>query len=70
MKVLSSDQHFLHYKSTGNSKVNSSIWPEIKLVPYFMPVLVTCKFDKDQIKIEGASMETLFCAKSSPLKGK
>ena len=25
-----------------------------------MPVLVTCKFDEDQIKTEGVSMETVF----------
>ena len=35
----------------SNSKVNSLIWPLIELVRDFMPVLVTCKFDKDRSKV-------------------
>ena len=34
------------------------IRPEIKLVPAFMPVLVTSNFDDDSTKNEQASMET------------
>ena len=30
------------------------IWLEFKLIQYFMPVLVTCKFDDDPIKNTGA----------------
>ena len=44
----------------SNSKVSSVIWPEIKLVWAFMPVLVTSNFDDDSIKNERASMETPF----------
>ena len=40
--------------------MSSLIRPEIKLVPAFMPVLVTSNFDDDSIKNEQASMETAF----------
>ena len=48
--------HFLHYKSMGknqcskanNSKMNNPILPKFELVQAFMPVLVTCKFEKYQ----------------------
>ena len=40
--------------------MNSPIWPEIKLVPDFMTVLVTCKFDEDLIKNEVAILQTTF----------
>ena len=56
VKSLSSaGQHCLHYKSMGkkyhrsrasNSKENSPIWPEIKLIRDFIAVLVTCKFEE------------------------
>ena len=51
--------HFCHSR-TSNSKVSSLIWPEIKLVRAFMPILVTSSFDDDLIKNEPASMETAF----------
>ena len=38
----------------GNSKVNGNKWPEFKLVRDFMAVMVTCKFDDNTIKSEGA----------------
>ena len=34
----------------NNSKVNNPIQPKFELVRVFMPVLITCKFDKDPIK--------------------
>ena len=40
--------------------MSSLIWPEIKHVRAFMPVLVTSNFDDDSIRNEGASMETPF----------
>ena len=40
--------------------MSSLIWPEIKLVRAFMPVLVTSNFNDDSIRNEGASMETPF----------
>ena len=39
----------------SNSEVNSPIWPEIELAPDFMTVFVTCKFDKDPIKMKSPS---------------
>ena len=36
----------------NNSKVNNPIRPKFEIVRAFMPVLVTCKFDKDPIKGE------------------
>ena len=33
-----------------NSKVNNAIWPKFEFIRAFMPVLVTCKFDKYLIK--------------------
>ena len=43
-----------------NSEGSGAIWPKFELFPYFMPGFVTCKFDEDQIKTEGVSVETLF----------
>ena len=42
----------------NNSKVNNPIWPKFELVRAFMPVLITCKFDKDPIKGDWEKMET------------
>ena len=52
-------KNFRHSRAS-NSKVSSPIWPEIKLVQAFMPVLVTSNYDDDSIKNERASMETAF----------
>ena len=43
---------FLALKAS-NSEVNSLIPPKFELVREFMAALVTSKFDKDPIKIEG-----------------
>ena len=52
---------FSHYKSMGNvltrprasnSDENGPIWPKSKFFRDFMPILVTCKFEKDRIKTE------------------
>ena len=40
--------------------MSGPIRPIIKLVPVFMPVLVSSNFDDDSIKNERASMETAF----------
>ena len=54
--------HFLHYKSMGknfnNSNVNNPIQPKFELIRAFMPLLVTCKFDKDPIKGDWEKLET------------
>ena len=59
-------QHFLHYKygetvwrsRASNSEAGSPISPEITLVRDFMPVLVICKFEEDQL--------VLSCPQHSP----
>ena len=65
--MLSTRQHFLHYKSIGNffrcsrtssSEMNSPIWSEIKLVRDNMAVLVTCQYDEKLIKNEVAFLRT------------
>ena len=38
----------------SNSKVTGPIWPEFELILVFVPILVTCKYDEDPIKNEGA----------------
>ena len=43
-----------------NSAVKSSTWPEFELIQDFMPVLTTCKFDKDLIKDDWENMATPF----------
>ena len=54
--------HFPHYKSMGvflrrsraaNSVVGGPIWPKFELIHNIMHVLVTSKFEKDQINING-----------------
>ena len=63
-----------HYKNMGknprsraiHSKVNNPIRPKLVLVLTFMPVLVTCTFDKDPIKGDEEKLETSL---SSPPKG-
>ena len=44
----------------NNSKVNDPIWPKFELLRAFMPVLITCKFDKDPIKGDWEKVETSF----------
>ena len=54
--------HFPHYKSIGvffrrsraaNFVVSGPIWPKFKLIHNIMHVLVTSKFEKDRINING-----------------
>ena len=54
--------HFLNYKSmvvflsrlrTANSVVGGPIWPKFELIHNIMHVLVTSKFEKDRINING-----------------
>ena len=42
------------------SEVTDLIRPEFEFLQDFMPVLVTSKFDEDQIKNERATLETPF----------
>ena len=55
---------FLALKAS-NSKVIILIWMEFKLLWDFMHVLVTCKFNKDLIKTEGAINRTTFSSNGS-----
>ena len=54
--------HFLHNKTIGvflrrsraaNSVVGGPIWPKFELIHNIMHVLVTSKFEKDRIDING-----------------
>ena len=54
--------HFPHYKSMGvflrcsraaNSVVGGPIWPKFEIIHNIMHVLVTSKFEKDRINING-----------------
>ena len=68
MKELECSQDFSHYKSMGifpdaraaNSTVLGPIWPNFELLRDVMDVLVTCKYDEDPIKNEGARVVTTF----------
>ena len=50
MKELERSQDFSHYKSMGN----------FELVRDLIDVLVTCKYEEDPIKNEGARVDTTF----------
>ena len=68
MKELEWSQDFSHYKSMGifqNAQgqltaVLGRIWPKFELVRDIIVVLVTCKYEEDPIKNEGARVDTLF----------
>ena len=42
----------------ANSAVLGPIWPNFKLFRDLMDVLVTCKYEEDPIKNEGARVDT------------
>ena len=44
----------------ANSAVLGPIWPNFELVRDVMDVLVTCKYEEDPIKNEGARVDTTF----------
>ena len=69
MKELECSQDFSHYKSMGifsrrsraaYSPVLGPIWPNFELVRDIIDVLVTCKYEEDPIKNEGARVLTTF----------
>ena len=68
MKELECSQDFSHFKSMGifpdaraaYSAVLGPIWPNFELVRDVMNVLVTCKYEEDPIKNEGARVVTTF----------
>ena len=62
MKELECSQDYSHYFSrrsrAANSAVLGPIWPNFELVRDVSDVLVTCKYEEDQIKNEGARVFT------------
>ena len=58
------------HSSASNSKVNSAILPEFKLIRDFMHVKIICNFHKDPIKIKQAMLRTSWNMFFSVLKGK
>ena len=68
MKELGCSQDFSHYKSgdfsrrsrAANSAVLGPIWLNFELFRDVMDVLVTCKYEEDPIKNEGAREDTTF----------
>ena len=67
MKELEWSQDFSHYKSMGIFQIAQGqltvlgpIWPNFELVRDLMDVLVTCKYEEDPIKNEGARVDTTF----------
>ena len=67
VKELECSQYFSHYKSMGifpdtqvRRTVLGRIWPKFELVQDIIVVLVTCKYEEDPIKNEGASVFTTF----------
>ena len=51
---------FSRRSRAANSAVLGGIWPKFELVRDIMVVLVTCKYEEDPIKNEGASVFTTF----------
>ena len=47
-------------QNSANSAVLSLIWPNFELVRDVIDVLVTCKYEEDPIKNEGARVDTTF----------
>ena len=64
MKELECSQDFSHYKSMGIFPDAQGhlgpIWTNFELVRDVMDVLVTCKYEEDPIKNEGARVDTTF----------
>ena len=68
MKELECSQDFSHdvygdfsrCSRAANSAVLGPIWPNFELVRGVMDVLVTCKYEEDPIKNEGARVDTTF----------
>ena len=51
---------FSRRSRAANSAVLGPIWPNFELVRDIMNVLVTCKYEEDLIKNEGARVDTTF----------
>ena len=62
MSSLPARMRMIRCSRAANSTVLSPIWPNFKLVRDVMDVLVTCKYEEDPIKNEGARVFTTFSA--------
>ena len=51
---------FSRHSRTAKSEVLGPIWPNFELFRDVMDVLVTCKYEEDPIKNEGARVVTSF----------
>ena len=51
---------FFHTLRGANSAGSSQIWPNFKQLPALMHVIITCKYEKDQIKTAEKSGNTIF----------
>ena len=77
MKELECSQDFSHYKSMGIfpdaqgqlTPLLGPIWPNFELVRDLMDVLITCKYEEDPIKNEGARVVTTLCINISDAQG-
>ena len=57
--IISLGEFFIRSRA-ANSAVLGPIWPNFELVRDVMNVLVTCKYEEDPIKNEGARVLTTF----------
>ena len=60
---------FSRRSRAANSAVLGPIWPNFKLVPDVIDVLVTCKYEEDPIKNEGARVDTTLYSNFSDAQG-
>ena len=60
---------FYRRSRAANSAVLGPIWPNLELVPDVMDVLVTCKYEEDPIKNEGARVDTTLYSNFSDAQG-
>ena len=73
MKELECKQDFPHYKSRRSRGANSAVlgrtWFKFELFRDIIDVLVTCKYERDPIKNEGARVLTRLYDVFQTLKG-
>ena len=70
MKELECSQDFSHYKSMGIfPDAQAQLWPNFELVRDVMDFLVTCKYEADPIKNEGARVDTTLYSNFSDAQG-
>ena len=51
---------FFRHARADNSGVGGGIWQKFELIQAFMHILVTCKYNDDRFKNEGARVFTRF----------